>query len=401
MPQHGKGLYRQKKYIDGKLVHAGSFRVDVRTPFASCPRIAKLTGVFPGTPRAKERVSQIKEMLHDLVVSRDETTLLRIHRGELKLLDALHFWLQGRIALADSFQSEPLIARLEGYISSAVLRDTTKTRNRAIVAALMNKGLLQKDHTVRQIPEALRAIRRHYELSGNAAMFNNTRMMILAFLKKGLGYDNTSRIYLDVQAVEQLKLVRRRDHHPFLSPHDMLDLIARLRAKGSPAGQQYAHAVAFMCFHSLRPNEFTSGSFERDNATGHLRINGTKNPNAYRVVPMLNYFHGAPPKLGTLNATLTRLVPPTPVRCRDFRRTYSVWCEAAGIPRSRYQRYLGHAVTDVTAIYQQTRPTRETLDEDQQRLLEWLREEMARPRATRKPQWSPSAGAFVSKLLGG
>lgn len=52
----------------------------------------------------------------------------------------------------------------------------------------------------------------------------------------------------------------------------------------------------------------------------------------------------------------------------DLRRSFAVWMEDSGIPRSRQRLYMGHAVGDVTGLYQ----TRE--------LLSWLPEDAERVR---------------------
>lgn len=36
----------------------------------------------------------------------------------------------------------------------------------------------------------------------------------------------------------------------------------------------------------------------------------------------------------------------------DLRRTYANWLEAAGIPRTRRKLYMGHAVGDITGMYE-------------------------------------------------
>src|SRR5690349_5271716 len=53
-----------------------------------------------------------------------------------------------------------------------------------------------------------------------------------------------------------------------------------------------------------------------------------------------------------------RLMPTNAQAAHDLRRSFAVWLEDAGVPRSRRKLYLGHAAGDVTALCE----TRELLD---------------------------------------
>jgi integrase len=65
----------------------------------------------------------------------------------------------------------------------------------------------------------------------------------------------------------------------------------------------------------------------------------------------------------------------------DLRRSFAVWMEDAGIPRSRRKHYLGHSAGDVTGLY------------ERRELLAWLEEDAGRLRAY--------AGAVLETLDGG
>ena len=53
----------------------------------------------------------------------------------------------------------------------------------------------------------------------------------------------------------------------------------------------------------------------------------------------------------------------------DLRRSFAVWMEDSAIPRSRQKLYMGHAVGDITGLYQ-TRDLLAWLGEDAERLVE-------------------------------
>lgn len=56
----------------------------------------------------------------------------------------------------------------------------------------------------------------------------------------------------------------------------------------------------------------------------------------------------------------------------DLRRTYATWMENAHIPRSRRRRYMGHAIGDVTELYEQDELER-YLSEDSAKLEAFVR----------------------------
>lgn len=90
--------------------------------------------------------------------------------------------------------------------------------------------------------------------------------------------------------------------------------------------------------------------WERDVTTGHVRVKGTQTVNTNRVVPSIIWLSAKPGRLANLQMRLISLHPPTTIRYRDFRRSAALFCEAAGIPRSRYSYYLGHGHHDVTGF---------------------------------------------------
>jgi hypothetical protein len=98
-----------------------------------------------------------------------------------------------------------------------------------------------------------------------------------------------------------------------------------------------------------------------------VTIGGTKRKARQRVVPLV-----APIRLPTctrraLAAGLTRLTRES----YDARRAYTHWMSEAGIPRARRKLYLGHAVGDVTDLYEMGELSR-YLREDGAALREYI-----------------------------
>ena len=381
-------MYRRRKAgKNGKLRDAGAYVIDMRIKRAPelagiKPRLAKTTGVYPGHRNASTVVSEMKLMLKELIRERDAATLRQLQENKLSLPSLYKKWKQGRTHLAEPFEDQPVVKLWLRYLDQAVLAEKTKANRRAIVASLQAKELLTGQTVVNELPQVLARIRRYYEPKKQVSAFNTVRIEVRAFLTKGLGFETDSVLLRDVLRVPPLKQAKRREHHPFYSPLECVHFLTRLTKRATGQAKHYAASVLFMCMHGLRPHEFEGKCFVIDSETGHLRIAGTKNPNAQRLVPLQHKFVGEPPRVDTLNRLFERMG--TDTRCRDFRRTYSIWCELAGIPNPRIQSYMGHADHTVTQTYQRTVPRHTTLDEDRKKMHEWWKAEIAKAPASRK-----------------
>lgn len=396
-------MHRQRHLVKGRRVARGSVKIDLLTPFSSCPRIAKSTGVYPDMPGSKETVAQMKLMIRDLIAKRDEETLKRIYRGDLKLLDAYHFWKQGRMSQAEGGLHENLIQQAEAYIAKSPHAATTKARGRSTIKALKAKGLLLEHHSVRDLADVLTAAREHYRVAKAFDMFNNTRFFFLGFVRTHLKHGRSSHLYKSIVEIEAFKVRVRKDHHPLTTPHAFEEFVRLILSRATldeGTRRRYAQAVTMMCFHGFRPTEFANGNWERDKATGHLRIRGTKTIQSDRVVPLVYFFKGyksQPLQVSTLNRMFERMG--SPVRVRDFRRTYSIWCELAGIQRHRLQRYLGHAASTTTDIYQRVAPREEALTEDREKLKQWFTVGRAAPKRAKHVPYADSTVALLDEMF--
>lgn len=376
-----RGLYRRRKAgKNGKLRDAGAYVIDMRIKnvpeFAGMDlRLAKTTGVFPGQRNAATIVSEMKLMVKELIRERDAPTLRKIQDGALTLPSAYRRWREGRIHLAEEYADRRVVKEWNKYLDDSGLALKTKENRRAVVAALVAKQLLTEQTVVNDLPGVVKKIHRHYSGTKQASAFNTIMIEIGAFLTKGLGMERSSQFVRDVLKVPRLKQETRRDPHPFYTPRECADFCAKLIKRPTPNAQRYVESVLFMCMHGLRPDEFAGGRYMIDPETEHLRVSGTKNPNAKRLVPLsfaVPTFN--PFRVDTLNRTFERMG--SPVRCRDFRRTFSIWCLVAGIPDNRIKAYMGHAGQNVTQGYQRTTPRQTMLDGDRDLLRSWYYGEM-------------------------
>lgn len=384
-----RGLYqRRKRGIRGKFTNVGAYVIDMRIKRVPelaglKPRLFKTTGVLPGMRNSETVVREMKLMIKALILNRDVSTLRRIQENKLSVASAYEAWKAGRLHLAQGYEDQSILKLWRRYYQHAQVAESTKANRLAIIAALVSKKLMSEEDVINDLPIILPRIRRHYALTKRAVVFNTIRVEVKAFLTHGLDMDSSSPLVRAVDRIPAMKRLKRRDHHPFYSPHECVEFCQQLLKRPNPKAELYAASVLFMCRHGLRPEEFAGRQFSVDPETGHLRILGTKNPNAERVVPYLWEFGSAsPPKIDTLNRAFWRMKSKT--RCRDFRRTFALWCEAARIPNSHVQAYMGHAARTVTQTYQQSVPKQVTLDEDRRVLEKWFNKELATMPAKRQ-----------------
>ena len=400
-----RGLYRRKKRgKDGKPHDTGAYVIDMR--IKRVPELAgiqtrlfKTTGVFPGVRNADTIVREMKLMIKELILNRDASTLKRIQDNKLSIASAYGKWKIGQIHLAQGYEDQPVVKLWRGYYKTAPLKDATKANRLAIVSSLLAKGYLTEQHVINNLPEILPRIHRHYKSTKQAVAFNSIRSELKSFLLSGLGMDAESPFMRAVLRTPVMPVVERRAHNPFYTPYECVQFCNEVRKRRTLEKRElFAASVLFMCMHGLRPDEFEGRRFVVDTETEHLRILGTKNTNAKRVVPYFWEFGSdAPPKVDTMNRAFKRMKSKT--RCRDFRRTFAIWCEAAGIPSSRIRAYMGHAAQSVTQTYQQTRPRQAMLDEDRNTIQKWFDAEIAKAPVEREQVAPPTAFRALQRAL--
>lgn len=382
------GLYRRlKRGKTGRWKETGAYVIDMR--IKRVPELAgikarlfKTTGVSPGQRDAPRIVREMKLMIKELIQKRDADTLRRIQKNQLSLPSAHKRWVQGRLHLAEQHEDQPALKLWRRYYDTSIQSARTKENRHAILDSLVAKDLLTEKQVVNELPEILAKIQRYYAARKRHAAFNTIRIETRAFVTKGLGIEAGSPFVQAILRVRPLKELKPREHHPFYSPRDCAKFCGQLLSQSTPNAPLYAESVLFMCMHGLRPEEFAFRKFAIDEDTDHLRVRGTKNPNANRVVPLsFRFERDNTPRVDTLNIAFERMGYKT--RCRDFRRTFAIWCEAAGIPNSRLQAYMGHAAQSVTETYQSTVPKQVMLDADRKLLQKWYRAELDKEPAKR------------------
>lgn len=214
------------------------------------------------------------------------------------------------------------------------------------IAALLKHA--RKGATVADLPAVLRKMR-----AGNKTprMFNRTRAAVLSYLADTLGKSHS--VYTHVRDVNPLK-VKRQKHEP-LTPQQARELAERLGPKLGPM-------LWSMAITGMGPGEYWG---QWNVKADRVHIGGTKRESRVRDVPRLGTV--VPPAKGvTYPAFRLALLrastgiedhreasrSPLKVGVYDLRRTFSHWMSETGIPRARRKLYMGHAVADVTDLYE-------------------------------------------------
>jgi hypothetical protein len=391
----------QARSPSGKLRAYGTLVLDMRLKkleeFRGMSlRLKKATGIPASARNAVEIVKQMKLMIRELERKRDVKKLRAIQNGDLSLASAFVLWQEGRLDLAEEHGDKKVLKHWRAYINTANRREITRRNRLVIVAALENHGFISAKNVLNDLPSLLKRIRLHYKNAKQLVMFNTIRIELLSFLKEGLELDEESGVVRAVKKVPRFKKLVRRKHHPFLSPSDCADFCREVKNGKSVHKNHYANVILFACLHGVRPTELNK--IEIDPTTEHLKVVGTKNENADRVVPLLlspDQLPTNPPKIDTLNRLFERMG--SQVRVRDFRRTYSRWVEEAGISHLHYKVYLGHGSRTVTDLYQRADPDQSALDEDAKKLQVWFDKELKRtPTERQKPQPVSALGVHMA-----
>jgi hypothetical protein len=357
-------------------------------------RLKKATGIPANAPNAVELVGQMKRMIRELERKRNVRKLRAIQSGDLSLASAFALWQEGRLDLAEEHGDKKILKHWRAYINtfeSAVTRDNRLQ----VVDALENHGFISGKNVINDLPSLVRKIHLHYKNQKQYVMWNTVRIHLISFLKDGLEFAEDSVVVREVKKVSRFKGFVRREHHPFLSPRDCVTFCREVNNSKSVHANHYVDVILFACLHGVRPTELKK--IKIDPSTEHLKVIGTKNKNADRVVPLVLPPDQLPtdiPKIDTLNKLFERMG--YPVRVRDFRRTYSRWVEEAGISRLHYKVYLGHGNRTVTDNYQEANPDQDALDEDANKLWAWF--ETERKRTPVKREKPKRASTFRFKM---
>jgi integrase len=215
--------------------------------------------------------------------------------------------------------------------------------------------------TLDGLPGVLVTLRQEYEGKNHAVTFNQIRTSLLD-LARWVGGGKRTALWTELQSVPKLRasISVQRAHNP-LDVHTAVQLSNLLNQVAPGAGD----AFMTLCTTGLRPSEYWGKRWQVLSDYSRISIRGTKSKAAVRSIPLVML--GSGPVAPTISygryskmfretiREYLRVKPeePLPWTLYDCRRTFAVWMEEAGIPRTRRRLYLGHAKADVTDTYEE------------------------------------------------
>lgn len=259
-----------------------------------------------------------------------------------------------------------LTTALEEWLPSAQCGEKQRAAHKtmtAYVAATARAG-----SPVSDLPNVLRQLKVKLGKDGHPAQFNRVRSSVQRFLRDTFGKRHP--IYKAAADVAPLEETKQRKNNP-QTVAAVMDLARKIEAR-------HVGALWGMALTGMGPKEFFNGW--KIEGTG-VHVPGTKRKARDRVVPlvMADRFSAATGerelttdhRARRFGKALAKASDDT-VQPYDLRRTYATWMEAAQIPRSRRRRYMGHAIGDVTELYEQDELER-YLSEDAAKLEAFVR----------------------------
>jgi integrase len=280
--------------------------------------------------------------------------------GRLDLLRALRDGLLHPLELYDAFRSSrldrlptvedlrPLEAAVDDWLPKAEIREITRRDYAQRLRRLLAR---RPDARLLDLPDLLRVEREACQRADQRTTFNRIRAACQAFLRDVLG--QTHWLYGQIRAVRKLTETPRRSHP--LTVEGVRALATELPS--------HAPALWALCLTGMRRSEYW-GRWEA--IDDRVLVHGTKTAGAERFVPLVFPIARAPTMYWGFAQALRKATDGF-TRVHDLRKTFSNWCESAGIARTRRRLYLGHGRRDITDLYEE-HDVRAFLQDDAEKL---------------------------------
>lgn len=308
--------------------------------------------------RCGTRIPQVKKkleaMLADLV-DKGRIDLVRAVRDKKIHVLALHDAYQRKAlnTLPTAETAKPLDATMAEWI--ATLPHTKHT-----VSLETSRKYLERERPhalVRDLPDVLDALRKTLGRE-HPRSFNILRSAASGFVRQTL--KRSHPLYLEVTAVELVKVTTKRRHAPMT--------VEELRAYFPNPASDHIDSIAWsMALTSMGAKEYW-GAWEVK--ADRVSIGGTKAKGRVRDVPLLM----VPVVPRIHRRTFEDKFRQRTGKSRtvyDLRRSFAFILEAAGVVRSRRRAYLGHGAGDVTGLYE-LHDVAQYLADDARRLREFI-----------------------------
>lgn len=278
----------------------------------------------------------ILAMLNDLQERGRLDDLKAIQSKHLTPLQAYTKWKDGKlVGVASISYVTGLRDSLNDWVDTYQCADTTRAGYVNNINQLLKQSKAKQ--LVSDLPTVLRKYKDHCKKNDTPKSFNHTRATCLAYARDRFG--KHSDLYRDISSIDVLDYRKARMNNP-LTVKDVVTLTKGLKSS-------VADMVWTMCTTGMGFKEYGDGFTVE---TDHIIIHGKKNNHRWdRMVPLIRTPTRRVLQYKRFREVIQEVRPD--VTPYDFRRTYAVWLESAGVLRSHIEMYMGHSPRRMTDLY--------------------------------------------------
>lgn len=325
----------------------------------------------------------INTMLDELANTGRWSEINAIKNGTISPLLAYHKWKKGTLDGSVSLKlAGDVITSLNVWLNNKQSRPSTKKGYGSKINQL--KKIVKRGESVANLPEIVKRAKTSAEKTKHFNSFNQTKMMLLAFLRDT--YGKHTEIYRDVNAVPKFSLktteVLERNKKFVKRPLSVREVAALCKAIGRDDVSAMIWSLAttgargegeYWGIDGMLPNK---PHITVENNKIHIK--GSKTLNSDREIPLI---------MRPSNPTMTRAAlshvlddfrgDDKQISIYSFRKSYATWLEEAGIPLSRRNAYRGHSKISMADTYEAAQ-TKRFLVQDALTLQSFIKSELTR-----------------------
>lgn len=352
----------QLKVKNGKTVKSGTLRID-KVFFGL--RIARNTGT-----RHKNVYQAINVALSYLKKENERDAFVALQRGTVNFLQILD-WYENRTTKDKPWKvgGKVLTSEMEKWISTT--RDIKDRTKRSYKYHIRKVGTFTPKYgdTVSALPDIVEAYK--IKCKDKIVEFNRFRSTCMSYSAQ-LPNGKDGEVWKRISKIKPYKKKDRKAstrYNPF-TPLEIDNLFIKGQHK------VFKQLLYWMCLTGIRPEEYTEHGFTTHDKV--IEIFGDKTAGSYaRVVP--KFFKNYDPQASKLKISYTVLRLLFKKHCpnhtpRDTRRTFSIWCQKAGIESNHIKAYMGHIPSQLDN-YQRQDITKNWASIDRKKLEDYITRE--------------------------
>jgi len=352
----------QIKVKNGKTVKTGTLRID-KVFFGL--RIARNTGT-----KNKTVFQAINTALSYLKKENERDAFVALHHGTVDFLQILE-WYEHRTTKDKPWKvsGKLLTVDMENWLSSTTdIKERTK-RSYKYHIRTVSSFTSKYGQTVSSLPAIVEAYK--LKCRDKIVEFNRFRSTCMSYASQ-LPNGKDGEVW---KSISKIKPYKKKDkkaatrYNPF-TPLEIDNLFS------SGKNKKIKQLIYWMCLTGIRPEEYTEHGFKTHDKV--IEIFGDKTAGSYaRLVP--KFFKDYDPQASKLKISYTVLRLLFKKHCpnhtpRDTRRTFSIWCQKAGIEANHIRAYMGHIPSQLDG-YQREEITKNWASKDRKKLEDYLERE--------------------------